>query len=119
VQASFELVGGLLQNLETQIGTVITIFFGLGALVFYRLLWTSRLLPRWLSGWGFVGAVLTCMAAILGVFDVFSGNLPIFAALWLPILINELVLAGWLILKGFSHTEAHVLPRPRYEAVAD
>jgi hypothetical protein len=119
VQASFELLGGLLEDLETQIGTVITIFFGLGALVFYQLLWTSRLLPRWLSGWGFVGAVLTCVAAILGVFDVFSGNLLLFAALWVPILINELVLAGWLILKGFDQIEAHESSRPGYETVAN
>lgn len=119
VQASFELLGGLLQDLETQIGTVITIFFGLGALVFYQLLWTSRLLPRWLSGWGFVGAVLTCVAAILGVFDVLSENLLVFAALWVPILINELVLAGWLILKGFDYIEAHESSRPRYATVAN
>jgi hypothetical protein len=108
VQANFELVGGLLKDLETQIGTVITIFFGLGALVFNQLLWTSKLLPRWLSGWGFVGAVLTCIAAILGVFDVLSENLLLAAALWLPILINELVLAGWLLLKGFHHSKAQV-----------
>ena len=104
-EANFELLGGLLRDLETQIGTVVSIFFGLGALVFYRLLWTSSLLPRWLSGWGFVGAILTGIAATLGLFGFLSGNSVLFAVLWIPIFLNELVLAGWLIVKGFRRIE--------------
>ena len=103
---SYEVVGGLLHDLEVQASTVSTVFFGLGALVFYSLLWRSRLLPRWLSGWGFAGGLLACAAAVFGLFDIFSANLAVLALLWSPIAINELVLAAWLILKGFRPDEA-------------
>lgn len=73
--------------------------FNLGALMYYALFYRSQLVPRWLSGWGVAGVLLmisACLAAL------FSDN-PItgYTLLVLPIAVQELVLAVWLLIKGF------------------
>jgi hypothetical protein len=75
---------------------LVPVVFGMGALVFYYLLYSSKLVPRWLSGWGFVGAALVLASGLFGMF----GNFMIYLAL--PIAVQEMVLAGWLIVKGFN-----------------
>ena len=81
--------------------------FPLGALIFNYLLYQSKLVPRWLSGWGLIGAPLWWAAGLLVMFghDPFS-TIPVL--LNLPIGVQEMVLAVWLIVKGFnsSATEA-------------
>lgn len=75
--------------------------FGLGALMFYYLLYQSKLIPRFLSVWGLIGGTLMLAAGLLGMFGLnpFS-TISIF--LNLPIAVNEMVLAVWLIVKGFN-----------------
>ena len=70
--------------------------FVLGALMFYVLLYQSRLVPRWLSAWGLVGAALY-MVPPLGSMFGFS-----LAVLMAPLALQEMVLAVWLIAKGFN-----------------
>ena len=73
--------------------------FGVGALLFYGLLARARIVPLWLSAWGVVGAVLVIAAGLTGLFGSFPYTLAV------PIAVQEMVLAGWLILKGFSRPE--------------
>ena len=92
---------------------LIAIPFVAGALLFYTLLYRSRLVPRWLSGWGLAGAALYIVAPIanqLGLqLDVLMG----------PLALQEMVLAVWLIVKGFSPVPvASVAPRPADGQVA-
>jgi hypothetical protein len=75
----------------------VDIVFPLGALVFYYLSYRSRLIPRWLSGWGFAGAALWLA---VGLLRLFGASLPL--VLSLPIFVQELVLGVWLIVKGFN-----------------
>jgi len=77
------------------------IFAAIGALSFYYLLYKSRLVPRWLSGWGLIGATLFLAAGLLGMFGLspFSTTSTI---LVLPHALQEMVLAVWLIVKGFN-----------------
>lgn len=70
-----------------------------GALVFYYLLYISTLIPRWLSGWGIIASILL----LLGNLMEFAGMTPSMA-LYLPIIANEVVLAIWLIVKGFNQS---------------
>ncbi len=81
--------------------------FGLGALMYYSIFYRSRLVPRWLSGWGIASILLLLSASLLTVFDgepfAISGTL-IFLAL--PIALQEMVLAVWLMLKGFGPSAA-------------
>ena len=70
--------------------------FALGALMFSVLLYQSRLVPRWLSAWGLVGAVLYVVPALGSMFGLSLGFLMA------PLALQEMVLAAWLIAKGFS-----------------
>jgi hypothetical protein len=74
----------------------VNIVFPLGALIFNYLLYRSKLVPRWLSGWGLVGAILLIARGFL---MIFGNNLVI---LTLPIWVQEMVFAVWLIVKGFN-----------------
>jgi len=73
--------------------------FVVGATMYYVLLYRSQLVPRWLSVWGLVGTTLIMSACVLALF---SGN-PVtsYAPLILPIGVQEMVLAAWLLVKGF------------------
>ena len=80
--------------------------FTVGAVIFYALLYRSRLIPRWLSTWGVAAAVVMLAGNLLFMFDTFSGTtgtvLEVVATL--PIPLNEIVLAYWLIRRGFDST---------------
>ena len=72
------------------------IILGLGALMFYFLLYQSQLIPRWLSVWGLIGAPLFPIAWL----SLFGPTISGFFVL--PLVLNEMVLAVWLIVKGFN-----------------
>jgi hypothetical protein len=74
--------------------------FCVGALMYYTLFYRSRLVPRWLSGWGMAGALLMMTACLLALFS----NSPVtgYTLLILPIAVQEMVFAVWLLVKGFS-----------------
>jgi hypothetical protein len=88
--------GILLVDAQDQIAPVLDIVFSLGALMLYYLLYQGRLIPRWISVWGIVAAVLYLAG---GLIDMFGTDLDILA---LPMLPQEMVMAVWLIAKGFS-----------------
>ncbi len=76
--------------------------FALGALMYYYLLYRSRLVPRWLSGWGLVGAGLCLVATVYAGFTQEFGFSTVNTVLNIPIGVQEMVLAVWLIVKGFN-----------------
>src|SRR5512136_1927065 len=76
--------------------------FGIGALMYYIVFYQYRLVPRWLSIWGLVGIILTIISALLVMFHLLPPFGTIQVILNLPILPQELVLAVWLIAKGFN-----------------
>ena len=96
-QAShFQTLGAILVEANNQINPVLEIVFSLGALMFYTLFYQSRLIPRWLSIWGLVGAVLYFAAGLLAFFGMDAEILVALLGL------QEMVLALWLIVKGFN-----------------
>jgi len=78
--------------------------FCIGALMYYIIFYQTKLVPRWLSGWGLVGATLLIIAAMLVMFGVIGYLSTVQAILVLPIAVQEMVLAIWLIVKGFNPT---------------
>ena len=72
--------------------------FCVGALMYYALFYRSRLVPRWLSGWGIAGALLMLTACLLALFS--DSPVTGYVVLILPILVQELVLAAWLLING-------------------
>jgi Domain of unknown function (DUF4386) len=87
-------------------GFIGSLAFVLGALMYYYLLYRSRLVPRWLSGWGLVGAGLCLVATVYAGFTQEFGFSTINTVLNIPIGVQEMVLAVWLIVKGFSTSTA-------------
>jgi hypothetical protein len=67
----------------------------------YYLLYKSKLIPGWLSVWGFIGAPLMFAAGFLPLFGIDSDS-TFYHFLCLPIALQEMVLAVWMIVKGFN-----------------
>jgi amino acid permease len=76
--------------------------FGIGALMYYVVFYQSKLVPRWLTVWGLAGITLTIISTLLVMFHLIPPFGTIQVVLNLVILPQELVLAVWLILKGFD-----------------
>lgn len=81
-------------------------FFAAGAFLYYWVLFRSAIIPRWLSGWGMVAATMSLGAAVLVLFEVVVPLSTTHIVLNLPIFVQEMVLAVWLIAKGFDQRVA-------------
>jgi hypothetical protein len=64
--------------------------------VFYYVLFTSQLTPRFISVWGMIGLVMMATAVLLMIFEKGS-----YLILFVPFGLNQLFLVGWLLVKGF------------------
>jgi hypothetical protein len=105
VDASYFRAVGSSIHATVESGTLLYILvYCVGALMFYYLLYRSRLIPRWLSGWGFLAVVLLFSGNLLYMFDVF-GTMPLIKSMAYfapPIGLQEAVMALWLIVRGFE-----------------
>jgi len=101
---TLQVLGTLILAVRNWAGFVYgVLFFCLGALMYYYVLYQSRLIPRWLSGWGLVAiALLFSMVLLIAFGERPSGPSGMQLLLALPIGLQEMVLAVWLILKGFN-----------------
>jgi hypothetical protein len=99
-RTSLQAIGGSLVSVHDHAGLLAVFAFCLGAFMYYYLFFQSRLIPRWLSGFGIVAIILMMAACVL---SLFSGN-PItsYKPLAFSIFLQEMVLAVWLIVKGFN-----------------
>ncbi len=86
----------LLRAHDPIMSNIVGIFFSLGALMLYYLLYQARLIPRWISVWGLLAGVLTLLPSLTALFGI---NLDILKFVMLP---QEMVMAGWMIVKGFN-----------------
>jgi len=94
-------VAGLVRTIEAVAwDQLVAIPFVLGALMFYVLLYQSRLVPRWLSAWGLAGAALYIVPPLGSMFGLSL------AVLMAPLAVQEMVMAVWLIAKGFNSSAA-------------
>lgn len=78
---------------------LVTVFFSLSALVLYYLSYQSRLIPRFISVWGFIAVLLVFAWNLLEAFGISTSAGIIFG---LPMILNEVFLGIWLIVKGFN-----------------
>ena len=74
-------------------------FFISGALFFYILFYRTRAIPRFISTWGIIATIILFIVTVIKLFGV---DLPLLNALVLPMILNELFLAFWLMIKGFN-----------------
>jgi uncharacterized protein DUF4386 len=100
--ASFQTISALIQAGREWATYVLAVSaFSLGALMYYAAMYQSRLVPRWLSAWGALGALCSLGAAIGVLFGLVPYSPPMIALI-LPIAVQEMALAIWLIAKGFT-----------------
>jgi hypothetical protein len=98
----FQTMGTLVLGAQDSISTLLIIIFSLDALMLYAVLYPSKLIPRWISGWGFVAILLHLSTAFLILFGLADINSSIVSMMNLPIFLQEMVMAAWLIIKGFN-----------------
>ena len=97
----YQTLGSILLSVGTWVDPILVIIFSISALILNYLLYKSILVPRWLSGWGFFGGLLHLVEGLLNMFGMLSG-MPIAALFFVPIALQEMVYAVWLIAKGFN-----------------
>jgi len=95
--------GSLLLKGNDTIGTISQTVFPLGALMFYCILYQSKLIPRWISGWGLIAVGWVLVMTSLDLFGISGSWSPVLVDLLdFPIFLQEMVMAVWLIVKGFT-----------------
>jgi hypothetical protein len=103
--AAVEVVAEVLRRLRDLTNHVAVILpLMLGDAMLFVVLHGWRLVPRWLPGWGLVGAGLASMASglvLAGVVEVVS---PLYLSLNVPIALHSVVMAAWLIGRGLDTT---------------
>ncbi|MFI6096036.1 DUF4386 domain-containing protein [Lentzea sp. NPDC051213] len=86
-----------LQHFEVW-GHASAIYFCLSVVLLNFLLFRSKLVPRWISVWGLIAVVPYLVGAVLVLLDVVTQTQA--GALFVPLAVNEMVLAVWLLVKG-------------------
>jgi hypothetical protein len=102
VSSAFQVPGALLMAGRDWLGEMGVLTFGLGAFMYYWVMYQSRLVPRWLSAWGIVGITSVMISGLLVMFRLADSLGTTQVVLALPIAVQEMVLAVWLIAKGFN-----------------
>lgn len=99
----FQLIGKLLQTSRDYVNHIAMIVsLNIGGIMLYLLLFNARLVPRWLSVWGIIGAIITIIASFLIMFKLIGIITPEYMIMNIPIALQELFFAIWLIVKGFD-----------------
>jgi len=93
---ALQAVGTLLLAARYWAFHMVSVTLVLGALLFYPMLYRTRLIPRFISVWGFIGALVVLANAVMEMVGFQPGNLGIL------MLLNEVFLGVWLIVKGFN-----------------
>ena len=90
-------LGAFFLKMQQTMGASAT-FFAVGSTIFSWLLLRGRMIPVALAWLGVLASVLLVVCCPLQLAGLLSG--PVTSFMWLPMLVFEVVLALWLILKG-------------------
>ncbi len=108
IEGILMIIGGILilvpslEDYRDQIYADIHIWFFIsGALFFYFLFYFTRTIPAFISVWGIAATLLLLISTIL---NLFVEETMLLQLLLLPIILNEVFLAIWLMVKGFKIT---------------
>jgi hypothetical protein len=100
--AAFQAQAALLMAGREWLGMVAVMSFGLGGLMYYWVFYRSRLIPRWLSAFGLVAVTSLMVSGLMVIFGLVEPLSPPQVVMALPIAVQEMILAIWLIAKGFD-----------------
>jgi hypothetical protein len=88
---------------------MLNLIFSFSALLLYFMLFRARLIPGFISIWGLIAAALVLFNTVLGWFSPDLGE-TLGMVTGLPMLLNEVFLGIWLIVRGFSPSAAAIEP---------
>jgi hypothetical protein len=97
---ALQSLGVVLMKGNDSIANLLVIIFSLDALMLYTMLYRSQLVPRWISIWGFIAIIMHFSTAFLLMFRIIDENTS--SLINMPIFFQEMVMAVWLIAKGFN-----------------
>lgn len=100
----FQTLDNLLRSGRDLVNHVaMPLILSVGNLMFYAILYQSKLIPRWLSVWGLTATMLSgIIASLLLLFEVIDIITPTYISLAFPTALLEITLSIWLIAKGFD-----------------
>lgn len=101
--AIYESAGDMLRlfrDLTNHLGVILAT--GLGNILFYFILYKEKLVPKWISIWGFLGNIVIMLASFLIIFQLIEVISPEYGLMSIPLVVQEIVLAIWLLTKGLT-----------------
>ncbi len=99
----YETIGEILalfRDLTNHLGVMLAT--GLGNLLLYFVFFKGKYIPVWLSLWGIVGNTLIMLASFLILFQLIEVVSTEYGVMTIPLVLQEVVLAIWLIVKGLN-----------------
>lgn len=111
----FKTLDNLLRSGRDLINHVaMPLILSVGNLMFYYILYQSKIIPKWLSLWGLIATILSSvLASLLLMFDVIGIINATYVSLAFPTALLEIVLATWLIVKGFDSNVVNSISEKR------
>ena len=90
----------LFRDLTNHLGVMLST--GLGNLILYYIFLKGKHIPVWLSLWGIIGNTLIIIAGFLLLFQSIEVISTEYGIMSIPLVLQEIVLAVWLIIKGLN-----------------
>lgn len=110
----FQTIGAIIMNLRGWVQDVpMLLSWCIRALMYYYIFFRTKLIPRWLTIWGVISVTLCIVSSLLVMFRAIDSFGFIQVAMNTPIGLQEMVLAVWLIVKGFDREAIASLPDPQ------
>lgn len=103
--AAASALGAFLLKLPGGYMAIGATFFAVGSLCFSYLLLRGRMVPVVLAGVGVIASILAVVELPLQLAGVLHG--PITQLIWLPMLLFEVPLGFWLIIRGVAAPQRH------------
>lgn len=89
--------------------------FSLSALVLNWAFLRHGLVPRWLALWGLIGVPLMFASGLLVMFESLNSSASTLNLLVVPLAVQEMAMAAWLIARGFTMPEGRSPAHDRRE----
>ncbi len=99
----FQIFGDIVKlgwDLANHVGMMLAT--GLGNLILFYIFYKTKLIPRWLSSLGLIGNLLAMLASFFILFRLIDVISTHFIILTIPLVLQEIGLAIWLMGKGFN-----------------
>jgi len=103
--ASLQAAGTLLKAIHDWTFLLgLNFLLGISTIMYSYLLYKSKLVPQMISVWGIIGSILIMAAGLLQMFAIIVPLSTWVAILAIPVATYEMILAVWLIVRGFNES---------------